>query len=290
MMQKLILLYNAHKGTKDQIQDGENIQCCELTTNLCRFAEADAVIFYLPFLTKLDLSVIRKPSKQKWVAWSMESEDRIPLLKDIEFMSQFDITISYRQDSTIWHTYFNPATVREMQTTLPHPKTESALAVMFMSSGINKSNREQFVLKLMQKIKIDSYGRWQRNKTLTEDKGRETKLSIISRYKFTLAFENSICQDYVTEKIFEPLIVGSVPVYLGAPNIDEYAPAPKSFINVHDFPSVDELAEYLTFLSNNEAEYNQYLTWKKNGISESFIEKAEQHRYSAFSKLCKFLQ
>ncbi len=119
-----------------------------------------------------------------------------------------------------------------MQTNLPHPKTESALAAMFISSGVNKSNREQFALLLMQKIKVDSYG---------------------------------------SEKFFEPLIVGSVPVYLGAPNIAEYAPAPKSFINVHDFSSVDKLAEYLTFLSNNEAEYNQYLTWKKNGISESFI-------------------
>ena len=58
---------------------------------------------------------------------------------------------------------------------------------------------------------------------------------------------------------------------------------------MHNFSSVDELAEYLTFLSNNEAEYNQYLIWKKKGISEYFIEKAEQHKYSAFSKLCKFL-
>jgi hypothetical protein len=53
----------------------------------------------------------------------MESEDREPLLKDIDFISQFDITISYHQDSTIWHTYFNPATVREMQTTLSELKT-----------------------------------------------------------------------------------------------------------------------------------------------------------------------
>ena len=89
----------------------------------------------------------------------MEREDKIPLLKDIKFMSQFDITISDRQDSTIWCAYFSPATLREMQTTLPHPKTESALAAMFISSDINKSNREEFPLKLMQKIKVDSYER-----------------------------------------------------------------------------------------------------------------------------------
>lgn len=41
----------------------------------------------------------------------------------------------------------------------------------------------------------------------------------ISRYKFIISYENSVCNDYVTEKIWRTLIVGSVPVYFGAPNI-----------------------------------------------------------------------
>lgn len=41
----------------------------------------------------------------------------------------------------------------------------------------------------------------------------------ISRYKFIISYENSICNDYMTEKIWRTLIVGSVPVYFGAPNI-----------------------------------------------------------------------
>ncbi|CAF4835450.1 unnamed protein product, partial [Rotaria sp. Silwood2] len=30
--------------------------------------------------------------------------------------------------------------------------------------------------------------------------------------------------DYVTEKLWQPLAAGSVPLYLGAPNIDEWLP------------------------------------------------------------------
>eukprot|EP00960_Hanusia_phi_P059267 764116-Hanusia_phi.AAC.5 len=44
--------------------------------------------------------------------------------------------------------------------------------------------------------------------------------------------ENSFVDDYVTEKFYQALIAGSVPVYLGAPNIHEFAPSPNSFIDM----------------------------------------------------------
>ena len=40
-----------------------------------------------------------------------------------------------------------------------------------------------------------------------------------ARYKFTLAMENYVCDDYVTEKLWRPLRLGSVPIVFGAPNI-----------------------------------------------------------------------
>lgn len=41
-------------------------------------------------------------------------------------------------------------------------------------------------------------------------------LSFVAKYKFTIAFENAICNDYITEKLWRPLIVGSVPIYYGS--------------------------------------------------------------------------
>lgn len=43
-------------------------------------------------------------------------------------------------------------------------------------------------------------------------------LSFVAKYKFTIAFENAICDDYITEKLWRPLIVGSVPIYYGSPS------------------------------------------------------------------------
>jgi hypothetical protein len=43
------------------------------------------------------------------------------------------------------------------------------------------------------------------------DHGGKTKLDTMARYKFYLAFENNNNVDYVTEKYFQALMMGTVP-------------------------------------------------------------------------------
>lgn len=40
---------------------------------------------------------------------------------------------------------------------------------------------------------------------------QERKTELLSHYKFTFTFENSQEEDYVTEKVFDALVAGSVP-------------------------------------------------------------------------------
>ena len=61
-------------------------------------------------------------------------------------------------------------------------------------------------------MQVDVYGRCG-NLTASRDRDEETKL--IQEYKFYLAFENSICRDYVTEKFFQRMKQGIVPVVFG---------------------------------------------------------------------------
>lgn len=44
-------------------------------------------------------------------------------------------------------------------------------------------------------------------------------MDFVSQYKFVIAIENAKCEDYITEKLWRPLIVGSVPIYLGSPSV-----------------------------------------------------------------------
>lgn len=46
-----------------------------------------------------------------------------------------------------------------------------------------------------------------------------------AKYKFHIAFENAICDDYITEKLYRSFHVGSVPIYMGAANVDKWSPS-----------------------------------------------------------------
>jgi hypothetical protein len=52
-----------------------------------------------------------------------------------------------------------------------------------------------------------------------------SKFDVLARYKFCLCFENMRMNGYITEKIFDCLYAGTIPLYLGAPDISEYVPS-----------------------------------------------------------------
>ena len=64
--------------------------------------------------------------------------------------------------------------------------------------------------------------------------GRCSKHGVLRRYPFYLAYENSNDADYVTEKVFDALESGVLPVYYGAPNVDDFvppgAPSPHTYL------------------------------------------------------------
>jgi hypothetical protein len=170
-------------------------------------------------------------------------------------------------------------------------KTEAVPLAHFQSSHFDASGRIGYVRALMKHIPVDSYGRVLNNRRLPgPDRGGKSKLRTIARYKFTLAFENSIATDYVTEKFFQPLIAGSVPVYLGAPNIAEFAPGKDCFINVADFDGPASLAAHLERVGADEPEYGKLLAWKAQSLRPQFIEMVESVNVRSMYRLCDVIE
>jgi hypothetical protein len=256
---------------------------CRLIRDPSQLPEADIVVYHIPTL-RGPITLHRRPG-QMLVGWSMESNVNYPLLADPLFMQQFDLTMTYRRDADIWTAYFGPDLAEPLLSS-PRPKTEAAPAVYFASNCHDRSGRNAYIQELMTDLQVDSYGRCLQNKTLSADRGRETKLETMARYKFTLAFENSISEDYVTEKFFDPLIAGSVPVYLGAPNVADFAPGERCFIDVQDFAGPRELADELQRLAGDNQRYDEYLAWKERGFRREFLEMLEQLAVEPLCRLC----
>ena len=76
----------------------------------------------------------------------------------------------------------------------------------------------------------------------------KSKYETLSRYRFALSFESMAMPGYITEKIFDCFFVGTIPIYLGAPDVGNYIPK-NCFIDMRDFGSYAELHAYLSNLS-----------------------------------------
>lgn len=90
----------------------------------------------------------------------------------------------------------------------------------------------------------------------------KSKVDTLKHYKFVFAYENIYgLSGYVTEKMFDVFWAGSVPVYWGADNIEQYVPK-NCFVDRRDFANNEELYQYLKHMSPET--YQEYI----NNIKE----------------------
>lgn len=92
-------------------------------------------------------------------------------------------------------------------------------------------------------------------------------------YKFSIAFENAWYPGYTSEKIVTSMLAGTIPIYWGNPNIDqEFNSA--SFINCHDFASLDEAAAYVKQVNENDDLWCEIMSrpWKTPEQEARFLE------------------
>ncbi len=70
--------------------------------------------------------------------------------------------------------------------------------------------------------------------------------------------ENTYFPGYNTEKITDPFVARSVPIYKGDPRIAETF-NPRAFINLDTFPSEDDAIEFIKVVDQDDALYQTYL-------------------------------
>ncbi|XP_052705260.1 glycoprotein 3-alpha-L-fucosyltransferase A-like [Crassostrea angulata] len=149
------------------------------------------------------------------------------------------------------------------------------------------SRRKEYIEKLQKYIDIDTFGSCGKKKCGTRTPAMNDCLKNFSRdYKFYFSFENNICRDYSTEKVFNfyQYNLSIIPVVNGPPQAREYLPK-GTFINTFDFTSPEKLAKKLKEIGSSEKLYTQYLREKDKYGSLNNSEIFRESMCSACKKL-----
>jgi len=208
------------------------------------------------------------------------------------FNNLFNVTATHRFDSDIHVSHgtvcrSNNASIQRILTN--GTLTENVMAIIkrktsfvawFVSNCQTPSGREGYVAELRRYIPVDIYGQCG-NLTCNISVHNSCDAMLNSKYKFYLAFENSMCRDYVTEKFFRIIQLSTVAIVRGGANYSRYSP-PGTYIDVRDFPSVKHLAQYLKLLDSRPDLYAQYLI-RKRAMT------CDKHPGPLICRVCKYI-
>lgn len=95
----------------------------------------------------------------------------------------------------------------------------------------------------------------------------------------------------MSEKLFDGLLAGSLPIYYGTSSIDQYLPHPHSIIKTSDFANPKDLSEYLKEVASNQTLYDSYFQWKQSLPSEKFkrVLASTAYKYTSLCNVCEKL-
>lgn len=134
-------------------------------------------------------------------------------------------------------------------------KSEKTEFCNFIFSNPNAGLRNMLFQELSKYKRVDAGGRVSNNIGYLVD----DKLKFQSKYKFSIAFENSEYPGYTTEKLVHPKLVDSIPIYWGNPLVNKDWNT-KSFINAYDFDNLLDLIDFIKEVDNNDDLWYKMLT------------------------------
>ncbi|XP_065349904.1 glycoprotein 3-alpha-L-fucosyltransferase A isoform X2 [Cloeon dipterum] len=273
---KRIVLYNGLSSWN--VKSGRDVfltnKCpvdtCTITTNKAEVTEAEAVLFKDHFPSQAN--PWRRPPHQVWILYFLECPYHT---QHVKYSDLFNWTATYRRDSDLvapyerW-TYFDEKAKRQppgsQAASINYAANKTKQVAWFVSNCGARNNRLQYARELSKYISVDVYGACGTKKCPRTTANKCFEM-LDKDYKFYLAFENSNCKDYITEKFFvNGLGHNVIPIVMGARPEDYEKSAPlKSYIHVDEFATPRELAAYLHRLDADDELYNEYFRWKGTG-------------------------
>jgi alpha-1,3-fucosyltransferase len=139
-------------------------------------------------------------------------------------------------------------------------KNKTKTAVWLVSQCNQPSRRHILAQELQKYIDVDIFGKCG---SLKCPPYPQHCVNYTNTYKFYFSFENSLCTDYITEKVYLTMQQLIIPILYNGVEISRFLP-PRSYIDANAFATPEELAKHLKFLSDNPEEYVKYFWWREN--------------------------
>jgi len=138
--------------------------------------------------------------------------------------------------------------------------------------------RINFINKLNEYKKVDMAGKCENNINRTI----KNKIEFLSDYKFSISMENSDGDGYLSEKIVDSFLAGTIPIYYGDYLLDEFI-NPKSLILIKGEKDISQKIEYIKQIDND---YNLYkaILEEKPLIDDNFANRIDKKEIKSFLK------
>ena len=115
--------------------------------------------------------------------------------------------------------------------------------------------------------KVDALGKSCNNDDFQDDRNtyndsetyNDIAIEKYLKYKFVLALENTIYNGYITEKLINPILANSIPIYAGPKDAFEIINK-KRVIYVYDFSNYNDLLDYIINVDNDSDLYNSIIS------------------------------
>ncbi|XP_067945285.1 uncharacterized protein [Watersipora subatra] len=251
---------------------------CKVTGDISLFSKADLVLFQTPrFMSRIGDQIkltyfrtdgiwpttIGNPNQVR-MFYAREPETAVLSGESLSFARyMFNYTITFQQSADIFYPYGHTVK-RPSSGKISDLIKQKKRLVFWMVSNCYSRRRMNYKEELEKYIQVDMIGAC--NKTHGDPCKRDYRciIALKKQYKFYLAFENSMCQEYITEKFWKALNEEMVPIVMGAPRKTyERVGPPNSFIHVDDFLSPQHLAQYLLKLDKDDSLYSKYHKWRE---------------------------
>jgi len=121
-----------------------------------------------------------------------------------------------------------------------------------------------------------------------------SKTDAMRDYLFCATMENSLVDDYVSEKMWDGLAAGCLPIYYGAPNIQDHLPSANAVVDYLGLGGTPEaLAAELKRLAGDKAAYEARMAWRSaplEALGEGYRRlEADTRAEHSQCRLCKLV-